>query len=129
MMSRTIDKLRASLPGGNIGDYHISGFSERVLKAIGVSEDQLREVVQNAQDDQDVAEWLRAHADARKYPEINEELEAVDYAKITDPQRRERLLGLYPLLGRETGPKKLLDAIKLDDQEAFSRKHSSTTSP
>ncbi|MBV8689631.1 MAG: DUF5069 domain-containing protein, partial [Candidatus Eremiobacteraeota bacterium] len=44
MLPRTIDKLRASLPGGNLGPYRIQGFSQRMLDAIGVTEGQLREV-------------------------------------------------------------------------------------
>jgi hypothetical protein len=42
MLARTIDKLRATLPGGNIGAYSIPGFSARMLSAIGVSEDDAR---------------------------------------------------------------------------------------
>ncbi len=31
MLARTIDKLRASLPGGNLGVYYIRGFSATML--------------------------------------------------------------------------------------------------
>ena len=36
MIGRTVDKLRATLPGGNIGLYKIDGFSSRLLKAMGI---------------------------------------------------------------------------------------------
>ncbi|MDQ6931801.1 MAG: hypothetical protein M3160_01355 [Candidatus Eremiobacteraeota bacterium] len=70
----------------------MSGFSERVLKALDISEDQLREVVERAQTDEDVAQYLRRHVDTRKYAAINEQLRALDFENITDPERRERLL-------------------------------------
>ena len=31
MIARTVDKLRATLPGGNLGSYQIPGFSTRLL--------------------------------------------------------------------------------------------------
>ncbi|MBV9971796.1 MAG: DUF5069 domain-containing protein, partial [Candidatus Eremiobacteraeota bacterium] len=45
MLPRTIDKIRATLPGGNLGPYRIAGFSQRMLDAIGVTEEQLRDAV------------------------------------------------------------------------------------
>src|ERR1700674_699505 len=67
LMPRTIDKLRAMLPGGKLGAYKIPGFSARVLEKIGVKEDELLEAVRRASSDDDVAAWLRARADTSKY--------------------------------------------------------------
>jgi len=51
MMPRTIDKLRAKLPRGNIGVYSITtpfapGLSLMLLDGIGVTEEWLLEIVQ-----------------------------------------------------------------------------------
>jgi len=54
MMPRTIDKLRAKLPRGNIGVYSITtpfapGLSLMLLDGIGVTEEWLLEIVQEIQ--------------------------------------------------------------------------------
>ena len=45
MLARTIDKLRASLPGGHLGAYKMAGFSVRLLEGLGIAEDDLQGVV------------------------------------------------------------------------------------
>lgn len=70
-IARTIDKMRAELPGGNIGEYHVVGASELVLQAIKVSVDELRAVVARATSDDDVAAWLYAHADLSDVESVN----------------------------------------------------------
>ena len=54
MMPRTIDKLRAKLPGGKIGAYSVTtafvpGLSLVLLDGIGVTEEWLLEIVQEIQ--------------------------------------------------------------------------------
>ncbi|HEY1882314.1 MAG TPA: hypothetical protein VGG51_04665 [Candidatus Cybelea sp.] len=38
MAARTVDKLRATLPGGTLGEYQITGFSSRLIEALGFPE-------------------------------------------------------------------------------------------
>src|ERR1700716_3095640 len=62
MMPRTIDKLRAKLPGGNIGVYSITtpfapGLSLMLLDGIGVTEEWLLEIVQKVSVEDDIADW------------------------------------------------------------------------
>ena len=38
MAARTVDKLRATLPGGNLGEYQITGFSSRLIETLGLPE-------------------------------------------------------------------------------------------
>ena len=42
MAARTVDKFRAQLPGGDIGLYRIPGYTERLLTAFGLTEDEFR---------------------------------------------------------------------------------------
>ena len=69
MVLRTIDKLRAKLPGGKIGGYTIRGMNTALpglslvlLDGIGVSEGRLLEVVAGASVEDEVAQWLRQNA-------------------------------------------------------------------
>ena len=45
-----------------------------ILDALGIEEGALRDAVRTARDDNDVAEWLREHADTRNYEAINAKL-------------------------------------------------------
>ncbi len=48
MAARTVDKIRATLPGGNIGDYQITGFSSSLLNALEIAESVLRKAIAQA---------------------------------------------------------------------------------
>jgi hypothetical protein len=80
-MPRTIDKLRAQLPGGDPGVYFINGrimgISGYLLTRLGVQEDELREAIREAASEDDVAAWLRGRTDASQYPAINETLRRI----------------------------------------------------
>jgi hypothetical protein len=115
LLPRTIDKLRASLPGGALGGYKVPGFSTRALEMIGVREADLLEVVRSASSDADVAAWLRANADTSAYPRVNEHFEHLTADKLSDPEDYHRR---YPL-ARRLGLTNLFDVLDADDREAF----------
>src|SRR6202023_122830 len=65
MMPRTIDKLRAKLPGGKIGAYSVTtafgpGLSLMLLDDIGVTEKCLLEIVQKVSVEHEIARRARA---------------------------------------------------------------------
>lgn len=116
MLPRTIDKLRATLPGGKPGVYKIEGFSKRLLDTIAVSEDDLREAVRTAQSDDDVAAWLREHADTSKYAQFN------DYIlnrSLDDVSDKAGFMERYPILKRRPDIHYLVDMLEADDAEMF----------
>ncbi len=116
MLARTIDKLRASLPGGNMGVYKIEGFSQRMLDAIGVSEVQLRDVVAKAETDEDVAKWLRAQTDRAKLEEVSTLIRNRNIDDVTDLEKfKER----YPILKKRPDIYHLTDMLEADDAEMF----------
>lgn len=115
MLPRTIDKLRATLPGGDPGAYRITGMSGRLLEWLGVQEDAIRAAVAAAKDDADVAAWLRAHTDASKYPEWNERTEK----RSVDDIDRSWFSATYPWWA-EGSPRLLVDILEEDDRRAFS---------
>jgi hypothetical protein len=121
LLPRTIDKLRASLPGGNIGSYKIPGFSTKLLELLGVSEADLLEAVRTASTDDDVAAWVRAHSDPSKYAKINEHFERRTVADLADPEDYHRR---YPIAKR-LGLTRLIDVLDADDAESFATPKSS----
>ncbi len=118
MLARTIDKLRASLPGGTMGVYKIQGFSQRILDAIGVSEDQLREVVANAKSDQDVVDWLRAHVNRQRFVEVSN---LIRHRNLDDVDR-EKFAERYPIIKKKPELYYLVDVLDADDAEMFAER-------
>lgn len=116
-MPRTIDKLRASLPGGNLGEYQMAGFSQRMFEGLGISEETLRQVVADAQDDADVERWMLANVDLAAYAGGNEALAA---RKLGDTDR-EWFSTRYPVSAAMPDTTPLFDVIVADDREMFSR--------
>ncbi len=86
MLARTIDKMRAGLPGGNMGSYRVPGFSTRLLDGIGIDADELAAVIARADSEDDVVTWVRAHADTTKFDEVNRRLAARSIKDI-EPER------------------------------------------
>lgn len=81
LLPRTIDKLRAQLPGGNPGDYFINGqikgISGYLVERLGIDESELREAVARAGSQEQVAAWVRERTDASQYPAINATLRRI----------------------------------------------------
>ena len=81
LMPRTIDKLRAQLPGGDSGGYFINGrikgISGYLIERLGIDEDDLREVIARAATDDDVAAWLRLRSDRSQYANVNATLRRI----------------------------------------------------
>jgi hypothetical protein len=117
-MPRTIDKIRATLPGGNIGPYHVCpGLSQMLLEIIGVTLDDLTAVVAQAKDDEAVAEWLRMHARVSEYERANAILSGLRDEDVP-PAHRARFESLYPAHLRKLY-KVNFDLIEADDRELF----------
>jgi Domain of unknown function (DUF5069) len=118
MMARTVDKIRATLPGGNIGGYQITGFSSRLLEKLGLIEGQLRAAIARASSDEEVAAWIRAHTDSAAYAEINAAFERQKVGeRISDPE----YLARYPVAKRLSPDASRLDVLIADDAETFAK--------
>jgi ATP-dependent DNA ligase len=108
--------MRATLPGGNIGSYQITGFSSRLLERLGIVESALREAVANAASDDEVARWIAAHSEAGRYAEINAALERATVGeRLDDPE----FVARYPVARRLAPGASRLDLLIEDDKEAF----------
>src|ERR1700694_3193539 len=93
--ARVVDKLRASLPGGESNEYlALEAFSEMWAYYTGIDLVELRDVVASSATEEDVEAWVRertAHVDKEK---INGRMERYDARRMPD-DRRERYNGVY----------------------------------
>ncbi len=116
MAARTVDKIRATLPGGNIGSYQITGFSSRLLEKLEIVESLLREAVAAAASDREIADWIASHSDPSRYLEINAGFERQTVGdRLGDPE----FLARYPIARRLAPQASRLDLLIADDEEAF----------
>jgi hypothetical protein len=116
MAARTVDKLRATLPGGNLGQYQITGFSSRMLEAIGIGEAALRAAIADAGDDEAVAKWIGEHSDPARYGEFNRKLEALKVAeRLNEPE----FIARYPLAATIPPETARIDLLVADDRAMF----------
>jgi Domain of unknown function (DUF5069) len=120
MMARTIDKMRAMLPGGSLGEYKLAGFSQQLLEALSIDEQALQEVVAKANSDDDVAQWLAQHTDPTRYEAINREFSQESTADVS-----ERFHERYPVARKYNLPT-LFDVLEYDDREVFGIAHPKT---
>jgi hypothetical protein len=116
MAARTVDKMRAELPGGNLGAYQIPGFSTRMLEAIGISEGDFREEVIGASNDAEIAAWIRERTTPEDIAASNSALlERRVKHRLDDEAWRKR----YPHAVHLPPETPLIDALSEDDQLTF----------
>lgn len=116
MLARTIDKLRAMLPGGNLGAYQISGFSSRMLEMLGVAEAELRAAIAAAPDENAVVAWVLERTDAQARDHVEETLGSL---RVADRIDREGFADRYPG-ARELPPETtLFEMLEDDDRRMF----------
>jgi Domain of unknown function (DUF5069) len=118
-LPRTIDKMRALLPGGNMGSYKIDGMSTRVLSTIGISVEDLQAEVARAASEDEVAAWVLERSDANKHDEANR---VAAQRSINDvlPENRERIKQMYPDY-EKIASGLFFDIIDADDAAMFAR--------
>ena len=119
-LPRTIDKLRAELPGGNLGNYlnHDRGFSAYVVRRLGLQMDEFRAAVAAAPDEAAIAQWLAARVDANAAPALNAKFETFVVDRMSSEDQvlvRER----HPVMAQRTELAKILDILEADDKHAF----------
>lgn len=122
LLPRTIDKLRAELPGGNLGPYlnHDTGFSAYVVRRIGLKMDDLRAAVAAAPDENALIAWLAARIDASLAPAVNAKLDSFVVERMSAEDRalmRER----HPVMALRPELSVILDVLEADDELTFAR--------
>lgn len=122
-LPRTIDKIRGELPGGNLGDYVVTGrnsISAYVLHKLKIDVDALREVVARAQEEREVETWLRERVDPQTVAEINLKLTA-SRVDALDRDTLESVYSLHPLMRNRDDVVTTFELLEADDAATFAR--------
>lgn len=121
-LARTLDKLRAELPGGNIGPFlnHDTGFSAYVIRRMGLDMNELREVVAAAPDENAVLAWIAQRVDPAGAEALNAKLETFVYDRMSDGDKV-LVFQRHPVLEKRPELNKLMDILDADDEALFSR--------
>jgi hypothetical protein len=119
-LPRTIDKLRAELPGGNIGPFlnHDTGFSAYLVRKLELDMNEFRDIVGRANDEAGVVSWLAERVDPAGAPALNAKFETFVLSRMSEEDKalvRER----HPASAGRPEMDKLLDIIEADDHEVF----------
>jgi hypothetical protein len=122
LVPRTIDKLRAELPGGNLGPYvnHDTGFSAYVVRRMGLEMNDFRTAVADAPDEDAVIAWLAARIDISMAPAVNAKLESFVVERMSAEDQalvRER----HPVMAQRPDISGILDILEADDELTFAR--------
>jgi hypothetical protein len=119
-MPRTVDKIRAELPGGNIGPYlnEPRGISAFMCRRIGVDMDELRAAIAAAKDEPEVEAWLRDRLDPAGVAETNRKLESLTLERLS-PEDQEMVRHHHPVLRTRPELVRFYDIFEAD--EATSR--------
>ena len=114
-LPRSIDKARAELPGGDLGEYKIDGFSQRMLDHFGISRDAFVAAVRDAASDDDVATFVQKNTNAEKIASWNE------FVSAALPRSGDRAAALqaYPWLKERPDLILTLDVLEEDDKRSF----------
>jgi hypothetical protein len=117
---RTIDKLRAELPGGKVGAYvnHDTGFSAYVVRKLGLDMDEFRAVVGRANEENDVVAWLSQRIDPAGAEALNAKLESFVVSRMS-PQDRALVRERHPVMAARPELDSILDILDAEDRRAF----------
>jgi hypothetical protein len=120
LLPRTIDKLRAELPGGNMGAYlnEGNGFSAFVVRRLGLNMDEFRAAVASAENETELVAWLAARIDPATAPAMNAKLESFVVDRMS-PGDQELVRLRHPVLAEHPQLSKMLDILDADDRHAF----------
>jgi hypothetical protein len=116
LIPRTIDKLRAELPGGTIDPYlnHDAGFSAFVVKRLGLDMHAFRDVVGRAADEGEIEMWLAERVDPATAPALNAKLESFVVDRMS-PGDQELVRERHPVMAQRPELSKILDILDADD--------------
>jgi hypothetical protein len=119
-LPRTIDKLRAELPGGKLGQYlnEPRGLSSYLLHQLRIEMEELRAIVATARDEDEVAAWLRERLDPARSAEANRKMETLDVNRLT-PEDQVLVRERHPVMATRPELVVFFDIFEADDAAAF----------
>jgi hypothetical protein len=114
-LPRSIDKARATLPGGDPGPYVLPGFTGMMLETLGIGEAAFVSAVAAAASDDDVVAFVAAHTTPEKIAAWNA------HVSQRRPRNGDRVAALevYPWLAERPDLILGLDVLAEDDRQYF----------
>lgn len=123
-LPRTLDKVRAQLPGGRIGAYVVEGpnsLSAYLLHKLKIAPAELRDVVARAGNEEEVVAWLRERIDPAVVVEVNAKLTAARVDNL-GPELRRFVEERNPILREHPEIVWTFDMLEADDAATFATK-------
>jgi hypothetical protein len=122
-LPRAIDKVRAELPGGNLGLYlnlspAIPTLSSLFYRRMGVTHEEFSAAVAEAADETAVVAWLRARIDDRSVEKFTQQLLGLKLGGIPEDARR-TVHAIYRGAAGAPDDTLLVDMIDADDAAIF----------
>ena len=122
---RAIDKVRASLPGGNLGSYLILAEGIRTVSSLfyyrmGITHEEFTEAVRDAETEADVAAWLRPRIDDEKIAKWHKQILELRMCDIPSPAR-EAVYANHPGAATMPDSTHLVDVFDADDAALFAK--------
>jgi len=117
-LPRTIDKVRATLPGGAAGEYNIPGFSQMMFDTLGIEADAFRAAVADAENDDAVAAFVNASTTPDRVATWN----AFVLNRLPRGGDRNAALESYPWLHERPDLILAIDVIEEDDRRHFAHR-------
>jgi len=115
-LPRTVDKLRAELPGGDPGGYvnDERGFSAYLVRRLGLDMNDLRAAVAASTDETALQEWLAARIDPSTAPALNAKFETFVVERMS-PDDQNLVRRRHPVMATRPELSKILDILEADD--------------
>jgi len=119
-MPRTVDKLRAEMPGGRMAAYlnESNGLSAYMCKRVGLDMEELREHVISAKDEDELEAWLLRRLDPAAVEETNRKLEALTIDRLS-PENLELVKRNHPLMAERPDLVYFFDIFEADDAATY----------
>jgi hypothetical protein len=118
-LPRTIDKVRATLPGGKLGAYNIAGFSQMLLDGLGIDLIGFTAAVADAENEGAVAAFVTASTSPERIAEWN----ALVLARLPRGGDRDAAFEAYPWLRERPDLVLALDVLEEDDRQHFAQRN------
>jgi hypothetical protein len=114
-LPRSIDKARATLPGGDPGPYVLRGFTQQMLDTFGITQEAFVAAVASAASDDDVAAYILGHSAPEQIAAWNA------WVSARKPRNGDRVaaLEIYPWLNERPDLILGLDVLAEDDERTF----------
>ena len=122
-LPRTIDKMRAALPGGNLAGYVVAkprGMSAFLLKRVGVDLEAMQAAVAAAATESDVLAWFAERADLSDVDGLSAKLETLSLDRLPEEEQG-MVYRAHPGLAERPELTAFFDIFEFDDARLAGR--------